>query len=73
MKMNAAIPMVADSKHSDGPINVSRIGNVRLTRKFAIQFAAVEISAARARARLGKISEIINHTRGPNENAKQTM
>ena len=73
MNMNAATPIAPYRKHSDGPISACRTGNERLTRKFAIQLAAVEIAAARARARLGKISEIISHTTGPSEKAKQTM
>lgn len=73
MKMNAATPIAAYRKHSDGPIIATRTGNEKLTKKFAIQLAAVDIAAARARARLGNISEIISQTIGPSEKAKQTM
>ena len=55
------------------PIAICKTGNERLTRKFAIQLAEVETADARARAWLGKISEIISHTIGPIENAKHTM
>ena len=72
MKTNAAAPIAAYRNQIDGPSITCNTGNERLTRKFAVQLAAVEIAAARARARLGKISEIISHTTGPNEKAKQT-
>src|SRR5208282_4452043 len=72
-KMNAAAPIAAYRNQSDGPSITCSTGNERLTRKFAVQLAAVEIPAARARARLGKISEIISHTTGPSEKAKHTI
>jgi|HubBroStandDraft_6_1064221.scaffolds.fasta_scaffold395920_3 hypothetical protein len=73
METNAAAPIAVYRNQIDGPnITNGNTGNERLTRKFAVQLAAVELAAARARAWLGKISEIISHTTGPNEKAKQT-
>ena len=74
MNMNAATPIAAYRKPQRRPHqSPDRTGNERLTKKFAIQLAAVDTAAARARARLGKISEIISQTMGPSEKAKQTM